>query len=528
MSKSPEAEEEPQVDQDASNKHISDIIGNWGPYQRRIFLIATIIYIANPIQNLSLVLYTPRLDFWCTDPLVERNNLTKNVCTIGNTECREFDYDHQNYRRTFTSEFNLVCAKSLYPSMGQSFHQVGYAISGVAFGFISDNWGRTFSLKIAMVIEIIAGFIQAFTSSSTLWLINRIFLGASIYGRFLNFYVLIIEWVGPKVRAPAGILHEMGYSTGYVLLPIIFYFIPDYRIIQTSLTSTQVLALLVVIFFIPESPRWQLTHNQFDKARKALVKALQAKKVTFDEEQVNAQISQMHTQLKAQIEKEKTMKVPTVIDVMKSPRLLRTSLILYFIWFTQSFNTYGSVFNLGSFGGNVTFNMLIFGISHTISNLFCHFCLTKVGRKKLMVMFFMFESLAFFLIVAFSFADSLLVYRVAAAFVVGFTCNASFNLIYLYTGETYPTTMRQSAIGTCSIFARIGSIIAPFVKELTIATHLSVGMSVFGVLAGLAGFLCLFLSETRGKEIPETVGQAIANQEGDENENLKSPNQSSS
>ena len=373
MSNSPESSEKSDSHEDTpepTNRHISDIIGNWGPYQGQIFLIGTIIYIANPLQNASLILYTPILDFWCTDPLVERTNATKNVCVIGGEQCRAFTYDQPGYQRTLTSELNFVCEKSFYASLGQSFNQIGYAVLGVTFGFISDTWGRIFSLKIAMIIEIIAGFIQAFTGNSTVWLINKIFLGACIYGRFMNFYVLIIEWVGPKVRAPVGILHEMGYSIGYLLLPVIFYFLPDYRIIQTGLTSFQVLSLFVVFFFVLESPRWQLTHNQFNKARKSLVRALKAKKVTFDEEEVNQKILQMHTELKAQIEKEKTMKVPSVFDVMKSPKLLKTSLILYFLWFTQAFNTYGKSFNLVNLGGSIIINVFIFAVSHALSNLF--------------------------------------------------------------------------------------------------------------------------------------------------------------
>ena len=519
---SPESSEE-QRETGTSNKHISDIIGNWGPYQRRIFLIATIIYIANPIQNLSLVLYTPQLDFWCTDPLVERNNLTKNVCTVEGEECRSFAYDLKNYSRTLTSDLDLVCGKSIYISMGQSFHQVGYAISGVAFGFISDNWGRLFSLKIAMTIEIIAGFIQALTTSSTLWLINRIFIGASVYGRFLNFYVIIMEWVGPKSRAPAVILNEMGYAIGYLALPVIGYFF-NYRIIHTGLSLAQIVALVVVFHFIPDSPRWQLTHNETEKARRQLIKALEMKKVSFDEERVNGRIIQMHRQLKAQMEREKTDKVASVFDVMRSPKMLKTSLILLYLWFTAAFNYYGAVFNLGSLGGNIFLNMLIFAVSQTLSNLFCHFSATKFGRQKLLVGYFLVEGASFFTIVAFSGSDSFLAYRMAAAFVVVFTANASFNIVYLYTGETYPTIMRQSTLGTFSIFSRVGSATSPFIKELISASHLSVGMSIFGGLAAGASLASLFLKETSGKEIPETVGQAIANQEEDENKNLKDCN----
>ena len=68
----------------------------------------------------------------------------------------------------------------------------------------------------------------------------------------------------------------------------------------------------------------------------------------------------------------------------------------------------------------------------------------------------------------------------------------------------------------------MGSVIALFIKELTLATHLSVSMSLFGTLAAIASLFFTLLSETRGKEIPETVGEVIGNEE-EGIERLKSP-----
>jgi len=43
---------------------------------------------------------------------------------------------------------------------------------------------------------------------------------------------------------------------------------------------------------------------------------------------------------------------------------------------------------------------------------------------------------------------------------------SSFNVIYIHSGEIFPTVLRHTGIGSCSIAARIGSILAPFVKEM--------------------------------------------------------------
>lgn len=44
----------------------------------------------------------------------------------------------------------------------------------------------------------------------------------------------------------------------------------------------------------------------------------------------------------------------------------------------------------------------------------------------------------------------------------------SFPTIYLYSGEVYPTVVRNVGVGLGSIAARIGSIIAPYIATMVI------------------------------------------------------------
>ncbi|KAB7497737.1 Zinc metalloproteinase nas-13 [Armadillidium nasatum] len=83
---------------------------------------------------------------------------------------------------------------------------------------------------------------------------------------------------------------------------------------------------------------------------------------------------------------------------------------------------------------------------------------------------------------------------------IGVACmSVAFCLVYILSAELVPTSVRNISVGTSSMFARIGSAIAPYIVDLLL--HLS----YFGILAIIAGLLCLLLPETRNKKLPESI-----------------------
>ncbi|KAG1682455.1 Organic cation transporter protein [Nymphon striatum] len=79
-----------------------------------------------------------------------------------------------------------------------------------------------------------------------------------------------------------------------------------------------------------------------------------------------------------------------------------------------------------------------------------------------------------------------------------------FNITYIVTAELFPTPLRSSAMGTGSMFSRIGGIAAPFVASL-VDVWRPLPSVIIGSFALISGFVILFLPETLNKPLPASI-----------------------
>jgi len=94
--------------------------------------------------------------------------------------------------------------------------------------------------------------------------------------------------------------------------------------------------------------------------------------------------------------------------------------------------------------------------------------------------------------------------RVTCATIGLFGASITFPNVYLYGGELFPTVVRSSGVGLCSMVGRVGSIVAPLIVDLA-AYGLWVAPLIFGIFSILAMLGTIFLPETRGTPLPETL-----------------------
>ncbi|NWH36657.1 S22AD protein, partial [Chloropsis hardwickii] len=83
-----------------------------------------------------------------------------------------------------------------------------------------------------------------------------------------------------------------------------------------------------------------------------------------------------------------------------------------------------------------------------------------------------------------------------------FAASASFSTSFIYAAELFPTVVRQTGVGLCSMSARVAGILAPLVRLLG-QQHRAIPMAIFGSAPVLGGLLCVLLPETRGTELAD-------------------------
>ena len=83
---------------------------------------------------------------------------------------------------------------------------------------------------------------------------------------------------------------------------------------------------------------------------------------------------------------------------------------------------------------------------------------------------------------------------------------ASFNVAYIFSGEVFATSIRNSSMGIVSGMGRVGAILSPYIV-MAGESFPGFHFLVFGLLGISGGLLSFWLPETKDKPLPETVAE---------------------
>lgn len=120
-------------------------------------------------------------------------------------------------------------------------------------------------MTLALSLEAVTVALSAFATELWMFIALRCLIGVSVGGTMLCCYVLFVELSGKSFLPYLIGVHELSYVAGYFFLPVIAYFVRDWRNLQL-VTSVPWFVTVAFFWIIPESPRWLITVGRKNEA----------------------------------------------------------------------------------------------------------------------------------------------------------------------------------------------------------------------------------------------------------------------
>ncbi|XP_026748832.2 organic cation transporter protein-like isoform X1 [Galleria mellonella] len=476
---------------------IEKAIGRFGKYQTWILFLILLGRSPTDFQLNNVVFLIPSVDYKCLDE--EANNAT-NYCP-----CRQPEYDRNTIINSVTSEWNLICEKKYLASLAQSMLQVGILAGSLTYGYISDRYGRKIGTLIAVFSNALFIAISALLAKFWIFMIFRFLIGTAVGGTMLCGYILIIELSGKSFRPYLIGLYEISFIIGYTILPVIAYFIRDWRKLQL-ITSVPWLLVIIYYWLIPESPRWLITVGKKKEAVDILSHI--AKKNNRSTENIEIIVDEIEKETMREKQKH-----GTYFDLFKTPKIRIYTIITALVWMFCSHTFYGINQYIGRLQGNIYLNVLL-SAACLAPGLFIVVITTLFLKRKVGVLCTF--SVAGIALLIFIFIPTSMEWLTLVFAIIGqIGAYTSFVQVYLFTSEVFPTVVRNSAMGFSSMFGRFGGFIAPFVVNIGVEWG---SILVFSTVAFSAAILCYFLPETKDTILLNSIEQT-------ETSNVRRPSQ---
>ncbi|XP_037656949.1 solute carrier family 22 member 5 isoform X4 [Choloepus didactylus] len=250
--------------------------------------------------------------------------------------------------------------------------------------------------------------------------------------------------------------------------------------------------------FIPESPRWLISQGRFKEAEVIIHKAAKINGIVAPTIIFNPSELQDLSSKKKQSH--------NILDLLRTRNIQMVTVMSIILWMTISVGYFGLSLDTPNLHGDIFLNCFLSAVVEVPAYVVAWVLLQYLPRRYSMAtaLFLGGSVLLFVQLVP---AD--LFYLATVLVMVGkFGVTAAFSMVYVYTAELYPTVVRNMGVGVSSTASRLGSILSPYFVYLG-AYDRFLPYILMGSLTILTAILTLFLPESFGTPLPDTIDQML-------------------
>uniref|UniRef100_U3J274 Major facilitator superfamily (MFS) profile domain-containing protein n=1 Tax=Anas platyrhynchos platyrhynchos TaxID=8840 RepID=U3J274_ANAPP len=413
--------------------------------------------------------------------------------------------DQTNLTPPLSPQWDLVCSYRQLRQMAQSIYMAGVLVGALVLGGLSDKFGRKAMLMWSYLQLGVMGTCTAFAPNYASYCVFRFAGGMALSGFGLS--IALVEWIPTPYRAVTVAITGFAYTLGQILLAGLAYAVPHWRWLQLTV-SLPFFVFLFYSWWLAESARWLVLSGKAERAVKVLQRVARINKKKEEGEKIT--VENLRSNMKEELAGLKSSY--TISDLVRTPVIRHIFFCLSIVWWGWAgFSYYGLAMDLQNFGVSIYLIQVIFGAVDFPAKVVVTVSLSYIGRRVSLMVALFFAGLV---IIANIFVPTELQTVRTALAVIGKGClSASFNCVFLYTTELYPTPIRQTGLGFGSTMARVGGIVAPLVKMMD-EYYPFLPPAVYGVAPIVAAVAAGFLPETLNAPLPDTIEEVESSPEG--------------
>ena len=398
---------------------------------------------------------------------------------------------------------------------------MGSAILGCLLGVmiaggLADRYGRKPLFTVSAVIFIIAS-IGTGAAGSILWFIIFRILGGVGIGIASNLSPMYIAEVSPaEVRGRFVSINQLTIVLGILLAQIVNWLIADPVVAGENILSSwngqmgwrwmfytcafPAFLFLILVFFIPESPRWLATRYHFEKAETILSRIGGNDYARYEMDEIKSTVQKIRQKVDFRMLFEGRM-----------PKILLIGIVIaaFQQWcgINVIFNYAQEVFAAAGYGiSDILFNIVVTGVTNLVFTFIGMYAVDRIGRRALLL-FGAAGLTCIYAILGTCYYFQVTGIAVLCLIVAAIACYAMTlaPVVWVVISEIFPNRIRgmAMAVATFSLWT------ACFVLTYTFPL-LNKGLGSYGTF-WLYGIICIFgfifiktmLPETKGKSLEE-------------------------
>lgn len=373
---------------------------------------------------------------------------------------------------------------------------IGMFVGALLSGAVADRIGRKYLFQATLLLFSIATGLCGLAVGFASMVVLRFLVGFGLGGELPVASTLVTEFAPAKHRGRLLVVLESFWAFGWTAAAVIsFLIIPNFENGWKIAFFIGFLPAFYVFYLrrgIPESPRYLAAAGRIKEAQEV---------VRWMEKQCREKPAELEEQ-----------PVSTEEKIRKSGlfegKYARRTLMLWILWFAMVYSYYGIFTWLPSLLVNdghqvvATFRyVLVITLAQIPGYFSAALLVDRIGRKWTLVPYMAGCAMAAYLFGNASSGTEIVLYGCLISF---FNLGA-WGVVYTYTPELYPTSMRGTGAGMAAAFGRTGGILAPIIVGMILSHGRHLVFAHFAIVVVVGALAVAILGEETKQKSLETI-----------------------